>query len=113
MANHTWTQEFPGTITVCDPNGIILEMNAAAVNAYQNEGGEKLIGTNLFDCHPEPSHTKLKRLMEERGTNVYTIEKKGVKKLVYQTPWYRDGEYCGFVELVMEIPVQMPHFIRS
>ena len=113
MANHTWTQEFPGTITVCDPNGIILEMNAATVNAYQNEGGEKLIGTNLFDCHPEPSRTKLRRLMETQQTNVYTIEKKGVKKLVYQVPWYRDGEYCGFVELVMEIPVQMPHFIRS
>jgi len=27
MAEHSWVQEFPGAITVCDRDGIILEMN--------------------------------------------------------------------------------------
>ena len=47
------------------------------------------------------------------GTNVYTIEKGGVKKLIYQAPWYQDGEYRGIVELSLPIPFVMPHFVRS
>jgi hypothetical protein len=33
--------------------------------------------------------------------------------LVYQSPWYAYGEYAGFVELVLEVPAQMPHFVRD
>ena len=113
MANHSWVQEFPGSITVCDAKGIILEMNDRAVKAFQDQGGEKLIGTNMLDCHPEPARTKTRQLLETRQANVYTIEKGGVKKLIYQTPWFQDGRYSGFVELSLEIPAQMPHFIRD
>ena len=113
MASHPWVSEFPGAITVCDPDGIILEMNARAVKAYRDQGGEKLIGTNMLECHPEPARTKTQRLLETRQPNVYTIEKGGVKKLIYQTPWFKDGRYAGFVELSLEIPAQMPHFIRD
>jgi len=112
MSSQAWVQEFPGSITVCDSDGIILEMNDRAVKTYQDQGGEKLIGTNMLDCHPEPARTKTQRLLETRHANVYTIEKGGVKKLIFQTPWYRDGKYAGFVELSLEIPVQMPHFVR-
>lgn len=111
--DHSWVQGFPGAITVCDPNGIILEMNDKACQVFANDGGAKLIGTNVLDCHPEPARSKLKRLMETQQTNVYTIEKKGVKKLIYQTPWYQDGRYGGFVELSLEIPFEMPHFVRG
>lgn len=113
MVAHSWVQGFPGAITVCDAEGIILEMNDQARRVFASDGGEKLIGANLFDCHPEPARSKLKRLMETRQTNVYTIEKKGSKKLIYQTPWYQDGKYCGFVELSLEIPFEMPHFVRG
>jgi transcriptional regulator with PAS, ATPase and Fis domain len=113
MADHSWVQEFPGSITVCDPSGIILEMNDRAVKTFQDQGGRKLIGTNLLDCHPEPARMKTERLLETRRTNVYTIEKGGVKKLIYQAPWSRDGEYAGFVELGLEIPAEMPHFVRG
>ena len=113
MTNHAWIEEFPGAITVCDPEGIILEMNARSVETNQEDGGKELIGTNLLNCHPEPARTQLEKMMETRQANVYTIEKKGVKKLVYQTPWYQDGQYMGFVELVVEIPFQMPHFVRG
>jgi PAS domain-containing protein len=113
MTHHPWVQEFPGAITICDPDGIILEMNDKAAQAFQEQGGRDLIGTNLLDCHPEPARAKLKRLLKTRQANVYTIEKRGVTKLIYQTPWYQDGQYGGFVELALEIPASMPHFVRE
>ena len=113
MTNHTWIEEFPGSITVCDREGIVLEMNAKSAETFKKEGGKDLIGSNLLDCHPEAARAKLEKMMETRQANVYTIEKKGVKKLVYQTPWYQDGQYMGFVELIVEIPFQMPHFVRG
>jgi hypothetical protein len=51
-------------------------------------------------------------MLAARRKNVYTIEKRGVKKLIYQVPWTRDGIYAGFVELSLEIPFEMPHFVR-
>ena len=113
MTEHAWVKEFSGAITVCDPEGIILEMNERAIKSFQSQGGEKLIGTNLMECHPEPAREKLKGLMERQETNVYTIEKKGRRRLVYQSPWYRDGKYAGFVEMVLTIPAEVPHFIRE
>jgi len=112
-SGHSWVKEFPGAITVCDSTGIITELNDKAIESFRDEGGEKLIGTNLLDCHPEPARTKLKELMDKRQINIYTIEKNGVKKLIHQTPWYVDGEYRGFVELSLEIPREMPHFVRD
>ena len=113
MADHPWVREFPGAITVCDREGIIIELNDKAAEAYQDRGGRKLIGTSLLDCHPEPARGKLRQLMEARQANVYSIEKGGQKKLIYQAPWYRDGQYGGFVELALEVPARTPHFIRD
>jgi len=113
MTHHAWVQEFPGAVTVCDAQGIILEMNDQAVKTFEAEGGVRLLGTNLLDCHPEPARGKLQRLLDTRQKNVYTIEKRGVRKLIYQTPWYRDGQFAGLVELSLEIPLEMPHFVRG
>lgn len=113
MPPHSWIREFPGAITVCDLDGIILEMNDKAIQTFADQGGIKLIGTNLLDCHTEPARSKVKRLLETQQKNVYTVEKNGVKKLIYQTPWYRDGTFCGLVELSLEIPFEMPHFVRE
>jgi PAS domain-containing protein len=110
---HAWIKEFPAAITVSDPDGIILEMNDKAARAYAKDGGLALIGKNMFDCHPDPARGKLERLMDRRQVNVYTIEKNGLKKLIYQSPWYFKGEYAGFVELSLEIPFEMPHFVRG
>jgi transcriptional regulator with PAS, ATPase and Fis domain len=108
-----WIKEFPGGITVCDAQGIILDMNDTAVDIFKNDGGKELIGKNVLDCHPEPSRSKLKQLMDERKQNIYTIEKKGKKKLIYQTPWYENGMYKGLVELSLEIPYYLPNIIRA
>ena len=113
MADHEWVEAFPGAVTVCDRAGIILEMNDRSVRSFAGDGGAALVGTNALDCHPEPSRTKLAGMLASGKANVYTIEKDGVKKLIYQAPWYRDGEYAGFVELSLEIPFALPHFVRG
>jgi PAS domain-containing protein len=113
VANHAWVEEFPGAVTVCDREGRILEMNRRAVEAFAADGGAALLGRNLLACHPEPARTKLAELLAGRRANVYTIERRGVRKLIYQSPWYDGGEYRGFVELSLVLPVDMPHFVRD
>jgi hypothetical protein len=51
--------------------------------------------------------------MKNRKTNADTIEKNGVRKLIYQAPWYDSGEFGGMVELSLEIPFDMPHYVRG
>jgi len=111
--NHAWIKSFPAAITVCDSNGIILEMNDKAVESFQKDGGEKLIGTSLLHCHPEPARSQVEEMLRTQRHNSYTIEKNGVKKLIYQSPWYENGRYAGFVELSLPIPFVLPHFIRT
>jgi len=113
MSGIEWDKEFPGAVTVCDTEGRILEMNQRSREVFAADGGDRLIGTNVLDCHPEPSRSKLRGMMADKRTNVYTIQKNGRKKLIFQAPWYRDGSYAGFVELSLEIPRDLPHFNRD
>ncbi|MFA5805819.1 MAG: hypothetical protein WC879_14375 [Melioribacteraceae bacterium] len=107
-----WTKEFPAAVTVCDKNGIITDMNEKSVATFADDGGYALIGKNLFECHTAASNEKIKQIMDQKKPNVYTIEKNGIKKLIYQSPYYKNGEMKGLVELSLEIPFDMPHFIR-
>ena len=108
-----WWEQFAGAVTVCDREGVVLYMNQKAAKTFAKYGGAELVGKSLFDCHPEPACRKIRELMAGQLTNVYTIEKAGVKKLTHQSPWYQDGAYAGFVELSLEIPDQMPHHVRG
>lgn len=113
MSEKHWYDELPAAVTVCDPDGIILEMNQRSAQTFANDGGMELIGQNLYDCHPEPSRTRLREMMANQQTNIYTIQKNGVKKLIYQSPWYKDGVFAGFVEMSIILPENMPHFNRD
>lgn len=104
-------EELPIAITVSDKEGNILDMNARS--AQVNSHGVKIIGNNLYDCHPPRAAAILRDLYEHEKTNAYTIEKNGVKKLIYQVPWYDGGEFAGLIELSMEIPFDMPHYVRQ
>lgn len=99
-------------VTICDKDGKIIEMNQQS-REVNLKPGQELIGKQVLDCHPEPARSLLQRMMEHEEKHVYTIEKKGKKKLIYQIPWYEDGEYMGFIELSMVIPTEMPHYIRK
>ncbi len=113
MGEHEWLQEFSGAVTVCDPEGTILEMNDEADRSFRKWGGKQLLGSNLFDCHPEPARAKLAELLATGRSNVYTIEKNGRKKLIYQSPWFEGGRFAGLVEISFEIPAVLPHFKRD
>jgi hypothetical protein len=108
-----WIEEFPGAVTVCDLDGVVLAMNGRARQTFAKWGGAALVGTSLLECHPQPARGKLLSLLASGGTNSYTIEKNGVRKLIYQAPWYRAGQRSGMVELSLEIPLELPHFVRT
>lgn len=111
--NDTWTKELPFAITVCDKDGKVIEMNERSIKTFEKSGGAKLIGQSLFGCHPGKSADKLAALLLAGESNCYTIEKAGIHKMIYQSPWFENGVYMGFVELSFVIPAQVPHFVRS
>lgn len=113
MKEHAWPDSIDMAITVCDRDGIILYMNEKSEATFAAAGGRALVGKNLMDCHPEAAQRKIGRIMESRQANTYTIEKHGLKKLIHQAPWYRDGELGGLVEFSLVLPDEMPHFKRN
>ncbi len=108
-----WIEKLDGNVIVCDANGIIIYMNETAIRNYEKDGGAALIGRNLMDCHGEASRRKIREIMTTHQKNVYTIEKRGRKKIIYQTPWMDGTVFKGIVELSLEIPFEMAHFIRG
>jgi transcriptional regulator with PAS, ATPase and Fis domain len=113
LIHHEWLAEFPGAVTVCDERGTIVEMNEKSAATFAADGGRALIGRDLRSCHPGAARAKIDALFENRQANVYTIRKQGVRKLIYQSPWYRDGRFAGIVELSLEIPADIPEFVRE
>ncbi len=113
MDGQAWVREFPAAVTVVDARGTIVAMNAKSAQVFKDDGGEALIGTQILDCHTEPARSRLAELMQSRSVNCYTIEKNGRWKMIYQAPWFAGGEYRGFVEISMEIPRELPHFVRG
>ena len=113
MSEHDWIKEFPAAVTVCDANGIVVAMNDRAAKTFEKDGGYELVGKSMLDCHSEQSRAKVRDMLASHEKNVYTIEKNGVKKLIFQSPWFRNEQYAGFVELSLEIPFEMPHFVRT
>jgi transcriptional regulator with PAS, ATPase and Fis domain len=108
-----WLKEINAAVTICDNQGIIVYMNEKSEQEFENDGGKNLIGSNLFGCHPEPALTKLKEMLADGSTNVYTIEKEGKKKIIYQSPWFNENTFGGLIEISFNIPDEMPHFIRK
>jgi transcriptional regulator with PAS, ATPase and Fis domain len=107
-----WIKEFPAAITVCDNEGIITGMNDKSAASFEKDGGYDLIGKNLFNCHKQSLIDKIKDIQKDNKSNIYTIEKNGIKKLIFQTTYCANGEVKGLVEIVFEIPFEIPHFVR-
>lgn len=102
-----WIDELTVGITVCDAEGIILSMNDRAALIFKKSGGRDLIGRNLLDCHPEETKQKILDLFATKKPNAYTVEKNGVKTLLYQAPRFEDGTFMGYVEFIMTLPEHM------
>lgn len=100
-------EEINAAVTVCDTEGVILYMNKISRETF----GE-LVGKNLFPCHSEASREKIRHMLATGESNAYTISKNGLRKMIYQTPWRREGKISGMVEISMVIPQEMPHYQR-
>ncbi len=103
-------EEVPFAVTVCDKEGNVVEMNERSKETFAKHGD--LIGKSLFDCHPPKASEILRQLLSNHEVNAYTIEKNGVKKLIYQAPWSIAGEFEGYIELSLVLPNEMPHYVR-
>jgi len=113
MFDKSWCDNFAGGVTICNPEGIIIYLNKKACQIWADNGGSELIGKNLLDCHPEPSRTMLEKMLQKQVSNCYTVEKKGQKKLIHQSPLYDENQnYTGFMEMILELPGNMKHFAR-
>lgn len=104
-----WGDSLAGcAITVCDADATVVYQNVRS-----REVNGDVVGRSLMPCHNDRSRRIISRLLRKGGANVYTIEKRGQRKLIYQAPWRCDGAICGLVEFSLEIPSQMPHYIRE
>ena len=106
-----WVKAIGCAVTICDTDGRILYMNDRARLTYIKHGN--LIGHNLFACHNERSQAIIRRLLENGGTNTYTVTKNGIQKLIFQTAWRRDGQVAGLAEISSPLPADMPHYDRD
>lgn len=107
-----WSDEFNGSITVCDRKGIVVYMNRASRNQFAKYNKDGLLGKSLIDCHPEPSRTMLLKMLDEPAYNSYSTEKNGIRKMVHQTPWFESNEFKGVIEISFEIPLELPNHNR-
>lgn len=107
-----WAKELNCAVTVCDADCRIIYMNDTSRATFASHGTD-LIGHSLMEYHSDRSKEIIRRLLAEGGTNAYTISKQGRRKLIYQTPWRRDGQVAGLVELSIVLPDEMPHYDRG
>jgi PAS domain-containing protein len=108
-----WVEAFPAAVTITSKEGTILYMNDRAARGFESSGGRALVGKNLDDCHNERSRAIIRAILESEEPNVYTIEKGGLRTLIYQSPWYEEGRVAGLAELSIVIPATLPHFKRD
>ena len=113
MEKHAWYKVFPGAITVTDKEGTVIEMNEGSEKLFEKDGGYAVLGRNAITCHPPRTQEKVRQIYETQSFNIYSIKKDGKKHLVYQAPYFIDGEFSGLVELFLELPEDIPHFDRD
>lgn len=105
-----WADEIDAAVTICDADAKILYMNDRSRATFAKYGD--IIGHDLLSYHPERAQRQIRHMLETGDNNAYTIEKNGQRKIIYQTPWRRDGKIAGLVELSIVLPDNMPHYVR-
>lgn len=111
MEYPAWADGTNCAITVCDADCRIIYMNEKSRQVNARFGDP--VGHDLMEYHGEKARGIIRRLLDTGGVNCYTIEKKGVKKIIYQSAWRRGGKVAGLVEISMEIPAVMEHYVRE
>ena len=94
--------------TVAELDGVVLYQNKRSI-----EVNGDVRGKSMMPCHSARSREIINRLITNAESNAYTIQKRDLRKLIYQAPWYESGEVAGLVEFSLEIPENMPHYVRE
>jgi hypothetical protein len=113
LTRESWFDEFDGSITICNKEGIIIYMNNTSKKQFAKYGGGDLLGKNLLGCHPEPSRSKLADMLKTPSSNCYTTEKEGIKRLIHQSSFFENGIFSGIIEISFDLPQPLPNFIRD
>ncbi len=111
MENKDYLKGLNLAITISAKDGEVLYQNDESITVNGD-----VRGRNMMGCHNERSQQIIRHLIDDAATNVYTISKKGKKKLIYQTPWYEDDAkqiVGGLIEFSMVLPDEMPHYDRG
>ena len=90
-------------IVICNLEHKIIYMNPSAIKSYEINGGEKLIGTSILECHNEKSVEKIHEVVEwflvDEGHNmVYTFYNEKKNKDVYMVALREKGKLIGYYE---------------
>lgn len=91
-------------VVICDLNHTVLYMNAVAISRYAADGGAKLIGKSVMDCHPPYAQKAIVRVLEwfhksPDNNIVYTFRNNKENKDVYMVALRNEaGELIGYYE---------------
>ena len=91
-------------VVICNLCHEIVYMNPAAIEHYSDEGGEKLIGLVIFDCHSHASAEKIDRVVkwftDSRENNIMHTSYNGKKDKDFYMVALRDedGNLIGYYE---------------
>ena len=94
----------PMPVVICDLNNIIVYMNPAAIENYDDDGGKKLIGLLIFDCHSHASVEKIDRVVKWFAQSpdnniIHTFYKESKCRDVYMVALRdEDGNLIGYYE---------------
>lgn len=98
-------------VTAANLDNIVIYQNSQSLQVNGDKRGQSLI-----PCHNERSRAIIAELLDgRRAMNAYTISKKGLRKMIYQTPWRdENGEIKGLLEISMPLPAgPLPHYDRG
>ena len=91
-------------VVLCSLDHTIIYMNQTACERYAKQGGEKLLGRSLLDCHNEHSREMIVKVLgwfakSKDNSIVYTFKNVKENKDVYMVA-LRDenGELIGYYE---------------
>jgi len=91
-------------IVVCDTMHIVVYMNPAAIEHYNERGGAGIIGLHIFDCHSGKSNEIIRKVVDwfaasKDNNKVHTFYNNLQNKDVYMVALRDDeGELIGYYE---------------
>jgi hypothetical protein len=93
-------------VTIADQDFQISFMNDRATAFYAEDGGAKLIGRNLLDCHRDEHKTVIRaaydryRAGDLTPTRYHAQKEAGAPESIVHIPLMVEGEFRGIAELI-------------